>query len=99
MALNTRRGKVTTKTSRVVDNNNTAVGFVWSNAEAFDGLADFSDNEGFGIFIGGDGDVKVLMADGGTVTYKGLLAGTWLPISAVVLYVTGTTATNIIVGR
>ena len=59
MALKTRRGKVSTSTERIVDNNNTTVSFIWSNAEAFLAIEDYTDGEPFGVFIGGDGDVKV----------------------------------------
>jgi hypothetical protein len=49
-----------------------------------------------GIYIGGAGDLKVDMADSGTVTFSGLPAGVFLPIIVKRVYSTGTTATNII---
>ena len=48
------------------------------------------------IYIGGDGDVKVVTSDGDTVIFQGLLAGTLLPIRVRQVYSTGTTATNMI---
>jgi hypothetical protein len=48
------------------------------------------------LYIGGDGNVKVDMALGNTVTFAGLLAGTILPVQVTRVYSTDTTATNII---
>jgi hypothetical protein len=50
------------------------------------------------IVMGSAGAVKVGFSDGTTRTYPAVLAGTLLPItgSAVRIYVTGTTATNIV---
>lgn len=49
-----------------------------------------------GIYVGGAGDIKVDMANGGTVTLSGALAGSILPIRVSRVYSTGTTATNLI---
>ena len=49
-----------------------------------------------GIYIGGAGDLKVDMADSGTVTFSSVPAGVFLPIIVKRIYSTGTTATNII---
>jgi len=49
-----------------------------------------------GLYIGGAGDLKVDMADSGTVTFSALPAGIFLPIIVKRVYSTGTTATNII---
>ena len=49
-----------------------------------------------GLYIGGDGDLKVDMALGSTVTFSGLLAGTILPVQVVRVYSTDTTATNVL---
>ena len=50
-----------------------------------------------GIYVGGGGDVRVDMQGGGSpVTFFGVAAGSLLPIRASRVYVTGTTATNLI---
>lgn len=48
------------------------------------------------LYIGGAGDVKINAADGSTVTFSGVLAGSILPVRAARVYSTGTTATNIV---
>lgn len=48
------------------------------------------------LFIGGTGDVKVDMLNGGTVTFVNIPDGTFLPILVKRVYSTGTDATNII---
>lgn len=49
-----------------------------------------------GLFIGGDGDVAAVRADGVAVTFKGLTAGMWLPINARRVNSTNTSATDIV---
>jgi hypothetical protein len=51
------------------------------------------------VFVGGAGNLKVDMADGTTVTFTGVAAGTLLPIQVKKIYAAanGTTATNIVV--
>lgn len=48
------------------------------------------------VYVGGAGDLKVTMADGTTVTFTGVAAGTTLDIQAKVLWSTGSTATNVV---
>jgi hypothetical protein len=48
------------------------------------------------LYIGGAGNLKVIMKSGATVTFNGLLVGTTLNIRASRILATGTTATNII---
>lgn len=54
------------------------------------------------IYVGGqtgssaDGDVKVDMEGGGTVTFKSVPVGTTLPVRCTRVYATGTTATNLV---
>lgn len=48
------------------------------------------------LYIGGAGNLKVTMVEGGDVTFSGLNAGTILPIQVTKAYSTGSTATNII---
>lgn len=49
-----------------------------------------------GLYVGVSGDVKVIMLDGTTVTFTDLAAGVIHPITCVLVYSTGTTATNIV---
>lgn len=49
-----------------------------------------------GLFVGGAGDVKVTMSDGVDCTFSGVTAGSWMPISAIAVKSTGTTATSIV---
>lgn len=49
-----------------------------------------------GLYIGGDGDVSVVMAGGGTITFAGLLGGSILPVRVDRVRATGTTATGIV---
>jgi len=48
------------------------------------------------IYIGGAGSVKVTTAQGDTVTFVGLQTGSVLPVQALQVWSTGTTATNLI---
>ena len=48
------------------------------------------------LYDGGTGDVRVDMANGGTVTFINVPDGTFLPILVKKVYVTGTDATDII---
>ena len=48
------------------------------------------------LYIGGAGNLKVTMVEGGDVTFSGLNAGTILPIQVTKAYSTGSTATNIV---
>lgn len=50
-----------------------------------------------GLYIGGDGNISVEMADTGTaIVFVGLVAGTLLPIRVTRVNSTSTTATNIV---
>jgi hypothetical protein len=55
-----------------------------------------SDDPTRGIYVGTGGNVRVDMCSGGTVTFQNVVAGTLLPIQAIRVYATGTTATNLI---
>ena len=48
------------------------------------------------IYCGGTGDISVVMRSGETVTFSAVQAGTVLPIEAVRVRATGTTATNLV---
>lgn len=45
------------------------------------------------IYVGGTGDVTVILNGSGTVTFKAVPAGTWLWIAAGTVKAAGTTAT------
>jgi hypothetical protein len=49
------------------------------------------------LWVGGAGNVKLVTLGGETVTYNAVPAGTYLNVRASQIFVTGTTATNIIV--
>lgn len=49
-----------------------------------------------GLYIGVGGDVAVIMAGGQTVTFAGVSGGSILPIRAIRIKATGTTATSIL---
>lgn len=48
------------------------------------------------IFVGGSGNVSVVMQSGQQVTFQGLVSGAFLPIRARRIRATGTTATAIV---
>lgn len=48
------------------------------------------------VFVGGDGNVKVTTEGGEDVTFNGLSAGDFLPVSVKRIWSTGTTATNLV---
>lgn len=51
------------------------------------------------LYVGGTGDIVAVDLLGNTVTFKNVVAGTVLPIRAVRVDATGTTATSIIALR
>ena len=54
-------------------------------------------NTTIALYVGVDGDVKVDLVGGSVgVIFKGLIAGVFYPIKATKLYLTGTTATDIV---
>lgn len=57
---------------------------------------DGSGNNGCVLYVGGDGDVRVTTAGGDTVTFVGLTAGSFVPVQVLRVWVTGTTATDIL---
>lgn len=48
------------------------------------------------LFVGGAGNLSVIMDSGTTVAFNGVTAGSVLPIRAARVRATGTTATNIV---
>jgi hypothetical protein len=48
------------------------------------------------LWVGGAGNISVIMHSGATVTFSGIAAGTLLPIRVSRVRSTGTTATNIL---
>lgn len=49
-----------------------------------------------GLFVGGAGNIALVMSDNSAVTLTGVTAGTFLPISVTQVKATGTTATNMV---
>ncbi|MGI9486184.1 MAG: spike base protein, RCAP_Rcc01079 family [Geminicoccaceae bacterium] len=49
-----------------------------------------------GVWVGGSGDMSVVMHNGNTVTFAGIVAGSLLPIAVSRIRSTGTTATAIV---
>ncbi len=49
-----------------------------------------------GIWVGGAGNVSVVMRDGSTVVFVGVAVGTLLPLRVQQINATGTTATNMV---
>lgn len=48
------------------------------------------------LYIGGNGNLKVTMVEGGDVTFVGLSAGMILPVQVVKCWLTGSTVSNVI---
>lgn len=48
------------------------------------------------IYVGGAGNLKCVTADGSTVTFTGLLAGTFVPVLVKQVFATLTTTTNMV---
>ena len=48
------------------------------------------------LYIGGAGNLKVSMVEGGDVTFIGLLAGTILPVQVTKCWSTDSTVTNVL---
>jgi hypothetical protein len=53
-------------------------------------------HETIAIYVGFDGDLKIDLVNGETITMYNLAAGAWHPIAAKKVYATGTTATYIL---
>ena len=51
------------------------------------------------LYIGGGGNVTVIMSDGNNLTFEAVPTGTMLPIRCGCVMATGTSATNIVAGR
>lgn len=48
------------------------------------------------VYVGAGGNVKITTAQGDDVTFTGLLAGSVIPVQAIRVWSTGTTATNMV---
>lgn len=64
-------------------------------ADAADGTGDLPQVTR-ALYVGGDGDLAVVMRGGEEVTFAGLSGGTLLPIRVSRVLATGTTATGIV---
>ena len=52
-----------------------------------------------GLYVGTGGDVKVTMLDGTAITFTAMTAGIVHPLQVVMVFSTGTTASNIVALR
>lgn len=52
-------------------------------------------NNGCVLYIGGQGDIKVVTEGGDTITFNSLNEGTFVPVNVIKVFSTGTTATLI----
>ena len=66
-----------------------------ASAEAIVNGTDFT-RECSAIFVGVGGNMNVIMKDGATVLFTGVVAGTVLPIRATQVVAASTTATNLV---
>lgn len=57
---------------------------------------DSNTQAGRALYVGGAGDIAVVMKNGDEVTFSGVAAGTLLPIRVTKVKATGTTATLIL---
>jgi len=57
------------------------------------------DNQGLYLYAGGSGNIKVTTADDSTFTMIDVVVGVWHKIIVKRVWSTGTTATNILIGR
>lgn len=48
------------------------------------------------VYVGGSGNVKITTAQGSAVTFTGVQAGSIIPVQALRVWNTGTTATNMV---
>lgn len=55
-----------------------------------------SRNSGPILYVGTGGDVKVKTVGGQDATFKNVPNGTWLPVQVIKVYLTGTTAADMI---
>ena len=58
--------------------------------------ADGSGNNGCILYVGSAGNVQVVTVGGDTVTFVGVVAGTFLPVLVKQVVAAGTTASNIL---
>jgi len=52
-------------------------------------------NEARGLWIGGNGDVRVVTRNGDDITFNSAIGGTILPVYVTKVFATGTTASNL----
>ena len=53
-------------------------------------------NNGCVLYVGGSGNLKVDTIGGDTITFTGVLGGSFFPVNVKRVYSTGTTATSIV---
>ena len=76
-------------------------GFVFTKSDTVNLVDDAGNTQNYTdlvytIYVGGDGDVSVETADGSTIVFVGLTAGSFLPMLVTRVNSTSTTATNMV---
>lgn len=79
----------------ILNHSNKLYGPAWDAASVTAADADLARKPATALWVGGAGDVSVVMAGGGVVTIAGVAAGTLLPIR-VDRVAAATTATSIV---
>lgn len=99
MSLKSIKNTINAWRSRITDSFNNDVIMQGSTGEEINIANDYIDDEGFGIFVGTGGILKVDFLNGGTVSFKNLNDASYVigRFSKIYSTVNGTTATDIIV--
>jgi hypothetical protein len=67
-----------------------------SNTDDIASISGGTSNNGCVLYVGGAGNLKVDTIGGDTVTFTGVLGGSFIPVQVTRVYATGTTATSIV---
>jgi hypothetical protein len=67
-----------------------------SNTVDIPSITGGTSNNGCVLYVGGAGNLTVDTVGGDTITFTGVLAGSFIPVQVTRVYATGTTATSIV---
>lgn len=67
-----------------------------SNTVDIPSITGGTSNNGCVLYVGGAGNLTVDTVGGDTVTFTGVLGGSFIPVQVTRVYATGTTATSIV---
>jgi len=67
-----------------------------SNTVDIPSITGGTSNNGCVLYVGGAGNLTVDTVGGDTVTFTGILGGSFIPVQVTRVYATGTTATSIV---